>query len=116
MWESFSFFLFFFPLQNIISSIHSSKSLLFPIKRDQLHYLQIAEIMLINKKWSVKEMFYLELIFIIMGHTTVYRLTKYYQIYYKPRELYVLHLAQQLWHDSFIQLFPMLKVDIKMWM
>lgn len=36
--------------------------------------------MLINKKWSVKEMFYLELIFIIMGHMTVHSLTKYYQI------------------------------------
>lgn len=79
MWESFSF-LFFFPLQNIISSIHSSKSLLFPIKRDQLCYLQTAEIMLINKKLSVKELFYLELIFIITGHMTVYSLIKYYQI------------------------------------
>lgn len=66
MWESFSF-LFFSSLQNIISSIHSSKSSLFPIKRDQLHYLQTAEIMLINKKLSVKELFYLELIFIITG-------------------------------------------------
>lgn len=68
------FFPFFFSLQNIISSIYSSKSLLFPIKRDQLRYLQTAEITLINKKMSVKELFYLELIFIIMGHVTVYSL------------------------------------------
>lgn len=60
-------------------------------------------------------MFYLELIFIIMRHMTVYSLTKCYQIYYKPRELCVLRLKQWLWRDSFIQLCPMFKKDFKMW-
>lgn len=60
-------------------------------------------------------MFYLELIFIVMGHMTVYSLTKYDQIQYKPRELHVLHLKQWLWHNSFFQPCAMFKKDFKMW-